>query len=144
MNWPSIQPQPLVIPDLALPPVAEDHSAQPVTQPPDFPFEDLTSFVGADTVVAPFFSQETEPEALESPPTEDIPARRDTGTRSPAPSAGAGDRLGTCSACPDPSTPAPGFDDLGAFVGAATVVVVPSFCRRSLGWRNPQRTSTDS
>jgi chemosensory pili system protein ChpA (sensor histidine kinase/response regulator) len=54
----------LVIPDLALPPVAEDHSAQPVTQPP-ISFEDLTSFVGADTVVAPFFGQETEPEALE-------------------------------------------------------------------------------
>ena len=141
MNWPFDPAATLVIPTSALPPVAEDHSAQPVTQPP-ISFEDLTSFVGADTVVAPSLVRETEPEALESPPTEDIPAR----PRYPEPAA---PPLSRCRRSPRnlfrllPTPPLPHPASMTWARLWAPHGRLP-FCRRSLGWRNPQRTSTDS
>ena len=89
-------------------------------------FEDMGSFVGAETLVAPFFGRESEEFAppLETP----IFAPPPVAAPSAAPTAPAETpAVATPDASPEPPAPVPAppgdpFDDLGAFVGADTQV----------------------
>ncbi|MBK7900122.1 MAG: Hpt domain-containing protein [Betaproteobacteria bacterium] len=138
--------EPLVAPQPALPlapePPPARQEAPPEPEPPpraEAPapapsFEDMGSFVGAETLVAPFFGRESEEFA--PPPETPIFAPPPFAAPSEGPAAPAeAPVLATPDARPEPPAPAPTppadpFDDLGAFVGADTQVA-PFFAAES-------------
>ncbi len=82
---------------------------------PPASFDELGAFVGADTLVSPFFGRESEefaPPPVPAAPPPAAPPPPTAQTQASAPPAPP----------PAPAAPTTAFDDLGAFVGAETVV----------------------